>query len=257
MTDTSRTALKAALEILGLPTWHNINMAQNTKDMAMWTEALRAKFEPSSVPDVRPYSRQQFDQLLGKWSACLDQPVIVFAEELIEAYPEAKIILVERVIERWYKSFSETVIAGSASPAIPYAALLSPEFLRQYAIQTDLMARHVFNVTHPHGTQAFWANKPFFDQWRENARPTYRAHYENVKRLAPKEKLLMFDLEQGWEPLCKFLGKPVPDVPFPRVNETKAVQEKVQLYIEESLRRAAIRIGKQMIPVLVIFISLV
>ncbi|KAK3676170.1 hypothetical protein LTR78_003920 [Recurvomyces mirabilis] len=221
-------------------------MAQNTLDMAMWTDALRAKFAPETTTSS-PYTRAEFDQLLGSWSACVDQPAFVFAEELILAYPEAKIILVERDEEKWYKSFSETVIAGSASPAIPYAAVLSPEFLRQYAMQTDLMAWHVFGVTYPHGTRAFWDNGHFFDQWRENARATYRQHYENVKRLAPEDKLLMFDLEHGWEPLCK----EVPNVPFPRVNETKIVQEKIQLYIAKSLRRAAVRIGSKVIPALV------
>ena len=44
--------------------------------------------------------------------------------------------------------------------------------------------------------------------------------------MVPKERLLEMDLQDGWEPLCKFLGKPIPDEPFPRSNEAAAVQQR-------------------------------
>lgn len=113
--------MQAALEILGIPTWHNVTMAQNEGDMSLWIEALKRKYEGKER-----LKRKDFDRLLGHWGACTDQPACVFAEELAEAYPETyvpfgdsrstleritnmeayrKIILVERDVERWYSSF--------------------------------------------------------------------------------------------------------------------------------------------------------
>jgi hypothetical protein len=245
--------MKAALEILGIPTWHNVTMAQNTADMAMWTQGLEAKYNDSA----HQFGRNEFDQLLGYWGACTDQPANVFAEELIAAYPEAKVVLVERATDSWYNSFCETVIKSSASRSIPYVARFSPNgMVGQYAQQQDLMVHHQFHVTHPEGTRAFMGNQEFFEQWRANAKRTYRDHYDRIRRVTPKDRLLLFDLKDGWAPLCAFLNRPIPDVPFPRVNETRAVQEKVQRIIAESFKRALINLIKKVIPALGVIVAL-
>lgn len=235
--------MKAALETLGIETWHWVTQAENPADMAMWVEALKAKFEPSS--GLQPFARREFDSLLGHCAACTDQPAVLFAEELVKAYPEAKVILVERDIDTWLKSYSQTVISGSANPFVPLMSLLDPAWMGQMSKQTDLVARHYFHVTHPNGTGAFFGKKHFFEQWRANAESSYLAHNETVKRVTPPDRLLLFSLADGWEPLCQFLGKPIPDVPFPIVNETLAVQEKINLYILESYKRTLIRFAKR------------
>ena len=73
-------------------------------------------------------------------------------------------------------------------------------------------------------------------EMREKARSTYREHYELVRRVTPKNRLLEYKLGSGWKPLCQFLGKPIPDVPFPKVNETDAFQEKVDIVIRRRLK---------------------
>jgi hypothetical protein len=55
----------------------------------------------------------------------------------------------------------------------------------------------------------------------------FKAYNESVKAECPKDKLLVFDVSQGWEPLCAFLGVPVPNVPFPRVNDTAEFQSHI------------------------------
>ena len=70
-----------------------------------------------------------------------------------------------------------------------------------------------------------------------------------VKRVTPKDRLLTFRLEQGWGPLCEFLGKPVPDVPFPRVNEGKAVQELVGVHIINAYKRGLKKLAWSLLPV--------
>ncbi|KAK0937714.1 hypothetical protein LTR29_010715 [Friedmanniomyces endolithicus] len=247
---TGTMTMQAALEILGIPTWHWVTMAENPPDLAMWSDAIEAKFNPSS--GKRPFGRPEFDNLLGYWGACTDQPAVLFVEELVKAYPDAKVVLCERNAYRWFKSYNGTVIDGSANPTIPLAALLDPGFLGQTSRQTNLIARYYFNVKHPKGTNSFFGKKPFFAEWRINAVPTYLAHNEHVKRVTPADRLLLFDLADGWEPLCKFLGKPIPDAPFPRVNETLVVQEKIKAYIAESFARTFKRTAKRVVPVVVL-----
>lgn len=158
------------------------------------------------------------------------QPAAIMAEELVAAYPEAKLILHERDIERWYESYSKTVIAGSDNSFIPIATLFDPRFVGQMGRQTDLIAKHLFGIPVPRyrGPFGLLNNPEFVDIYRKNARDRYRQHNEMVKRVTPKEKLLLFELEEGRAPLCKVLGKPVPDMPFPRVNEAAAVNEKIR-----------------------------
>ena len=66
------------------------------------------------------------------------------------------------------------------------------------------------------------------DEIRKNARRIYDAHYHTIEALVPPEKLLKYNFKDGWVPLCEFLGKPIPNVPFPRVNETAAVRAKIR-----------------------------
>ena len=98
-------------------------------------------------------------------------------------------------------------------------------------------------------------NAKFFARWRERAKSVYLAHNEKIKRITPKDRLLVFKLEDGWEPLCAFLKKPVPSVPFPRVNETAALKEKVNLYLYEGYKRGMIGWLKRVAPVLVVVIA--
>ena len=70
---------------------------------------------------------------------------------------------------------------------------------------------------------------------QEKARRAYRDHYALVRRITPKGRLLEYKLGDGWGPLCEFLGKPVPYVPFPRVNDSEALQELLAIIIKRGL----------------------
>lgn len=245
-------ALKAAFEILGIPTWHWVTQAENPPDLHMWADVLRNRWEG----DKKPVDRETFDHLLGHRGAVTDQPPAYLPEDLIAAYPEAKVVLHERDVDRWYTSFSNTVIRGASNPFVPFATMMDKGFIGPMALQFDLITKHYFNVNVPRThTLGLLNNSEHFVQYRRNAKDTYRAHYERVKRATPPERLLRFQLEDGWEPLCKFLGKPVPDVPFPRVNDTAALQELVNALITESYRRSAMRFLKKVAPVLVVLLA--
>jgi len=245
--------MKQAFEILGFPSWHWISMAENPPDMLMWQEVIETKFAPKTA-EQKPFGLQEFDNLLGHWSAVTDQPAAMFAEELITAYPDAKVVLIERDVEKWFQSFSNAIISGLEPRFVPIAEKVDPIFLGQMGLLNDMITEHYFHVTQP---RAKWlmSNPEHFAAWRANAKATYLAHNEMVKRVTPPDRLLLFQLEDGWEPLCKFLGKPVPDVTFPRVNETAALREKLNLYIMEGYRRGAIRWVKRTLPTVVAVIA--
>ncbi|EMC98903.1 hypothetical protein BAUCODRAFT_22220 [Baudoinia panamericana UAMH 10762] len=215
-------------------------MAENPQDLGMWVEALKAKYEPS--PGVKPFGRKEFDNLLGPYGGCTDQPAVLFNEELMAAYPEAKVIL-----RNGNSRFPESI-----RPVLCHGG---PRVHGTYSRETNLIARHYFGVTHTAGPKSFTANAPFFEQWQASARSTYLKHNDHVKQITPPEKLLLFDLDDVWAPLCNFLGKPIPDVAFPKVNETLAIQEKIQLYIAESYKRSFIRFAKRVAPVAALLIA--
>lgn len=65
------------------------------------------------------------------------------------------------------------------------------------------------------------------DQVRHNARSVYKRHNEAIRKAAKPGQLLDYRLGSGWKPLCDFLGKEVPLVDFPNVNEQAALKAKI------------------------------
>jgi hypothetical protein len=247
------TALSAAYEILGIPSYHWVKMAENPMDIVMWAEALESKFDAKKENPLA-LDRKTFDMLMGHVGACTDQPAAVFAKELVAAYPEAEVVLVERDIDKWYASFCKTVIKSTDNPIVPFVTRIDKTFVGPMARVLDLATQYVFHTTR---TREKWCmNDPkYFEEWRQKAKAGYLAHNEEVKRVTPPERLLVFKLEQGWEPLCKFLGKPVPEVEFPNINDAETLNEKVQLYIAEGMKRGLIDIAKKVASVAVLGLS--
>lgn len=233
--------MKAAYEILGYPTYHWVSTMENPPDLDLWLEALAAKYDDKSC--LAPYTRTDWDALLGHVSAVTDSPVNAFGPELIAAYPDAKVVLVERDIEKWAASFDENVITSFSALSTRVAAALDPGFLGKMGKIGRLLM---------HGQ---WGARDF-DDWRAKAKDGYREHYALIKKLVPKEQLLVYQLGSGWQPLCVFLGKEVPDVGFPHVNETEELKERVFLALMLGVRRAAVRWAK-MAPLALIAMAVV
>ncbi|MDP4575408.1 sulfotransferase [Qipengyuania sp. G39] len=136
------------------------------------------------------------DPLWAEYHATLDAPSCALWKQLAKRFPQAKVILTRRDPVRWYESVMETV--GSAEhvrfmlrSSLAPAALANPPFgLR---LERQAMVRH-------------------FERYGDEVRKT----------IAP-DRLLEFEAKDGWEPLCRFLGMPVPDQPFPHVNDRDAM----------------------------------
>ena len=218
--------MHTAFNILGYRCFHSVLFFANMRETELWNEALDAKFFSKG----RKFARADWDQVLGDYSAVsADPPAVAFAEDLIAAYPEAKVVLVEREIEAWFRSFDSTIIASFWDRTMNLVADIDP-FL-------------VGALRACHGRWVLgWMGARSKSEMRENARETYRAHYALVRRVTPKERLLEYKLGDGWEPLCQFLGKPVPDVPFPNVNDSDAIREMLAIMMRKGLWNMAKRV---------------
>lgn len=93
------TALRSALQELGFTdTYHMMSASvENPPDCLMWQDAFAAKFDGEGE-----FGRDQWDQLLGHCQAVCDWPAVAFAKELIEAYPEAKVLITTRDVDSWH-----------------------------------------------------------------------------------------------------------------------------------------------------------
>jgi hypothetical protein len=74
------------------------------------------------------------------------------------------------------------------------------------------------------------------EEMRIKAREKYREHYALIRRIVPREGLLEYKLGSDWKPLCEFLGKEIPNVEFPRVNETGSMHEKMSIIVGREIR---------------------
>lgn len=247
--------MATALGILGIPTWQSLLwFSSNHGEIDMWIEALDAKFSSNgrsvkrqhrssskrSLIAYSRYTRREWDQLLYKYGAVsADTPACSFSEDLIEAYPEARVILTIRDIDSWYQSFDKAVI----SPITRFSNLVATKISRGYL--APMYTAH---------SKAYAALglKIDRDYMRANARQTYIEFYDHIRRITPPDRLLEFRLEDGWEPLCNFVGKEVPDQPFPHVNDSVAMQEKLSIIIGRGVKQALWKIFIWLVPILVV-----
>ncbi len=230
--------MQLALQILGYPCYHSgLNIVANVSDTEMWDKALDAKFFGKG----ELFTREDWDQLLGNYSAVADLPAIAFAEDLVECYPDAKVVLVRRDIERWYKSFNESIIMNIWSPVLMLIAWFDSRFVGRLG---GTAMRWIEGWFEAHSRQ----------EMQEKARDKFEEHYAFVEKVTPSNRLLKFKLEDGWVPLCEFLNKPVPNTEFPRVNDAAALAEIVHRITRRGLKNVFRSSLKVILPILLVAI---
>ena len=154
---------------------------------------------------------------------CSDMPTYAFSEELIQIYPEAKIVLCSRDIDSWYRSFDQNVI-GSLPNFGHYLVYLDPFWFGRLRWLSEKVMAGYFSAK----TQ---------NEMRNNAMATFQEHYSKIRAITPSDRLLEFNLGQGWKPLCEFLEVDIPDLPFPRLNETQAAKVRMVTTVKALLTR--------------------
>ncbi|WQF89320.1 hypothetical protein CDEST_14334 [Colletotrichum destructivum] len=169
--------------------------SENPPDCLMWSDALAAKYD-----GIGEFGKDKWDALLGHCQAVTDWPAASFAAELIEAYPEAKVILTTRDVDSWFESTRVTVNHRANDRFLwllshfDWASSMYYPMLRKY-----------------------W-DAVFKRDFEKHGKKVFLEHNDHVRRLVPPDRLLEYRVGEGWEPLCKFLGCPVPSTPFPRDN---------------------------------------
>jgi len=190
-------------------------------------------------PPRPPFTRVDWDGLWGdKWEVVTDL-ASPFAPELIKAYPDAKVVVVQRDFEKWWPSFAGQVLNKVLNqPVSGITGFVCSRILGLRCVHA--MRKVLF------GFMGAATQRECNDLGR--ARRVYEDYFEEVRRLAPPGRRLEYKMGDGWEPLCEFLGVPVPEgVPFPRENETEAHQE-------DSRNRVAgvyLRAAKALLPFVV------
>jgi len=209
---TGTLSLKRALDTLGYQTYHMEDVMEHPDDAKLWIGLNSGKMSGKQVTNV----------LVNRnFNASVDAPGALFWEQLYESNPHAKVILTLRNFDKWYESVSETIHTGLSQQPLFFKLLLKIPFgkFSQINKPRQMVAEIIF------GPKGFYKGK-FED--KEFVRNLFNQYIENVKQKVPKDQLLVYEITQGWEPLCKFLDKPIPNEPFPRVNDREAFQAKVK-----------------------------
>ncbi|KAJ2896852.1 hypothetical protein MKZ38_005151 [Zalerion maritima] len=191
--------MRHALYKLGIHDVHHMKSVLSDIDtVPLWVQAMKAKFQPS--PSHPPLTRQQWDSLLGTSQGVCDVPACLFGPELLEMYPDAKIIVMDRDPASWYRSVLGSVVLHvhelTALDKLQMAfAFLFDRQVRLFAAFDAAMV----NVAVP----VDWTSEKQALRW-------YDEFYADFRALVPREKRLEYKITDGWGPLCRWLGVPVP-----------------------------------------------
>ncbi|KAI0547953.1 hypothetical protein F4679DRAFT_340767 [Xylaria curta] len=147
-----------------------------------------------------------------------DLPPADFMSEMVELYPDAKVVLVKRDATRWWNSIA--ALTSRTTPSWLGIVLAPIPGWRHLATFAQVYSRSTLRLA---GLED--RNASPTDLIKHGGPHILEAHEEKVRSLVPKDQLLEMDLKDGWEPLCKFLKVPIPSEPFPRANDAKAADQ--------------------------------
>ena len=186
---TGTKSMKEALEHLGFgPCYHMFEVFQRPAHIPVWHDAAFGK-------DVG------WEALLAGYQSGVDWPLAHFWEPLSQVFPEAKILLTVRPAEAWYTSMSNTIFSHIAGH--------QPKD-ESGRIWKEMVDKIVRADTFDNRTDD-----------RVHCEAVFERHTAHVKAAAPADRLIVYEVGSGWQPLCDALGVPVPDIPFPKTNTTE------------------------------------
>ncbi|KAL0093585.1 P-loop containing nucleoside triphosphate hydrolase protein [Phycomyces blakesleeanus] len=187
---TGTLSLCLALDQLGYNTHH---MAKVITDPSQDPDLFRDAY-------LFPEDPVDWDNVFKGYDAAVDWPAVAFFEKLLKEYPDAKVILTERDPDQWYTSASKTI--------------------REWPGVDDTWPEHILRARRMAKTivcDGELRGKGFQDKQRMIDQ--FTRHSQRVKEIVRPENLLVMQLGEGWSRLCAFLGKEVPDLPWPHANK--------------------------------------
>lgn len=198
---TGTTSIQRALEHLGYRAY-NFEAVMLNDHFDTWRRLAEGAEEPD------------WPTIFEGYNATISWPACFFYKELIEAYPDAKFILTTRDPERW----AESVVRTSKVIATVRKARFIPRARKMTALMDALMVPVLGGIPPE----------------KERAILAFEQHNAAVKEYIPPEKLLAYEVKEGWEPLCGFLDQPVPGASFPYENQGEGfVRQALQRFILE------------------------
>ncbi|KAM0799998.1 P-loop containing nucleoside triphosphate hydrolase protein [Usnea florida] len=215
---TATLSMCVALKQLGYTPYHGGELLRNPKSLhtKCWREGLTERRSTG-----KSFGLTEFDRLLGNYDAVTDAPCANFANELMAAYPQAKVILTTRDPDAWVRSMGSCYyrilnMLQWWNPLVYY----DPDFWGEFGKLVQIILTELTSGDVPN---------------RAALRRGYIMHNEHIRRTVPKDKFLDFQPADGWAPLCAFLGKEVPSGPFPHVNEGGKAADGVKVLIALNL----------------------
>ncbi len=186
---TGTLSLKYALEEVGFgPCHHMVEINAAPAMWPFWARAYRGE-------DV------DWDEGYNGYRSGVDDPTTSFYAQLAERYPKAKVILTHRDPERWFQSTQASALSNDMLALIEHAPAEMKPLL-------DLFAPMGWDPRDPKTH-----DRRYMLDW-------FKRHNDQVQRTIAPERLLVYQVSEGWEPLCRFLGVAVPNTTFPSVNTT-------------------------------------
>ena len=219
MSRTGTASFSRALEILLQgPSYHGGAhlLAGSDIHMLRWNEILSISYKmrhyPASVTIAeRVYQKFLIAKQLEGFVAVADTPCIMYAELLMDLYPDAKIIVTTRDEKKWWQSIAP-LVQKSDKKAYTNLLFFWVPGLRHWAEYVDLNRYGRYGELYY--TNGELVPGPY----------CYSRHYDYLERVVPKEKLHYYDIKTGWGPLCKILQLPIPEVDFPFENDAMVIQ---------------------------------
>jgi hypothetical protein len=195
---TGTLTQKLALEQLGFgPAYHWVNLLADLDQIDVWNRALDGE--------------GPWEEVFTGFHSTVDWPGGYFYKELADAYPDAKVLLSVRDPVKWERSFRETIVAlRHGESLMRLLASARGEIDPQWRRYLELVDRMFYG---PQGS--------FRDGWAEPEQLVVQMqrHHEQVQATIAPERLLVWEVGEGWAPLCEFLDVPVPDEPLPHEND--------------------------------------
>jgi hypothetical protein len=204
---TATLTQKVALEMLGFePCYHMVNVLSDLTTVPRWQEALEGKSE--------------WDDVFGKFQATVDWPGAFFYRDLMEAYPDAKVLLSVRDGDAWERSMSQTIWG------IFYGDMLIHDLSTAWSRVDPQWASYISLM------KEMWQKSGLLGGEYEATGSGKMAcameqYNQDVISTVPPERLLVWSPGDGWGPLCDFLGVPVPTVPVPHINDSKQFGDRI------------------------------
>ena len=215
---TGTLSLKAALtQLYSGKCYHMMDVFMgDQEDVEVWVKAARGEMKPQ---DWRNFFERK------NYVTGVDFPFALFYKDIMAAYPEAKVVLSTRDPKTWHSSVYNSIFQMGMLIRNHRTVSLLMKMLDWRRPSPDVMHAAIAGLV-PQGCDVGFEKaiesgpavaEKFFQDWEAE-----------VRRVVPKEKLLVASAKEGWAPLCKFLGVPVPENDYPRVNDTAAIQRTIR-----------------------------